>query len=62
MEIPFLDLKLQYKQIEQEVLPTIKRAMENGMFIGGEQVKNLKLNLEQKKKSKKHLKLPRKQF
>ena len=38
MNIPFLDLKIQYKQIENEVLPMITDAMANGMFIGGEQV------------------------
>ena len=38
MKIPFLDLKVQYKQIEQEVMPMITRAMANGAFVGGEQV------------------------
>ncbi len=38
MEIPFLDLKVQFKQIENEVLPMITEAMANGMFIGGPQV------------------------
>jgi len=38
MKVPFLDLKVQYKQIEDEVLPMITEAMENGMFIGGPQV------------------------
>src|SRR5210317_1413282 len=35
MQVPFLDLKAQYKQIEAEVLPMIKEAMENSAFIGG---------------------------
>ena len=38
MQVPFLDLKAQYKQIEQEVIPMITEAMENGRFIGGPQV------------------------
>jgi dTDP-4-amino-4,6-dideoxygalactose transaminase len=38
MQVPFLDLKAQYKQIEAEVLPMIKEAMENGAFIGGPNV------------------------
>jgi len=38
MNVPFLDLKVQYKQIEHEVVPMITAAMTNGAFIGGEQV------------------------
>jgi len=38
MKIPFIDLKIQYKQIENEVTPMITEAMANGAFIGGEQV------------------------
>ena len=38
MQVPFLDLKAQYKQIEQEVIPMITEAMKNGQFIGGPQV------------------------
>ncbi|RJQ80695.1 MAG: DegT/DnrJ/EryC1/StrS family aminotransferase [Desulfobacteraceae bacterium] len=38
MNIPFLDLKAQYQQIENEVVPAIKEAMANGAFIGGPQV------------------------
>ncbi len=38
MNIPFLDLKAQYRQIEQEVLPVVTEAMANGAFIGGPQV------------------------
>jgi len=38
MRVPFIDLKLQYKQIEQEVMPMITRAMADGVFVGGEQV------------------------
>ncbi len=40
MNVPFLDLKAQYKQIESEVLPMITNAMANAAFIGGEQVTN----------------------
>ena len=35
MQVPFLDLKAQYKQLEAEILPMIKEAMENSAFIGG---------------------------
>ncbi len=38
MKVPFLDLKIQYKEIEQEVLPMMTDAMENASFIGGPQV------------------------
>ncbi len=38
MQIPFLDLKTQYKEIEKEVVPVVTTAMENGAFIGGPQV------------------------
>lgn len=38
LPIPFLDLKAQYKQIEQEVLPVLVEAMQNGNFIGGPNV------------------------
>jgi len=38
MEVPFLDLKVQYRQIESELLPILTNAMENAAFIGGPQV------------------------
>ncbi len=38
MKVPFLDLKVQYRQIESEVLPMITDAMQNAAFIGGPQV------------------------
>jgi len=38
MNIPFIDLKVQFKQIEHEVVPMITEAMADGAFIGGEQV------------------------
>lgn len=38
MQVPFLDLKAQYRQIADEVLPVVTTAMQNGMFIGGENV------------------------
>lgn len=38
MNIPFLDLKAQFKQIEQDVVPAVTEAMANGAFIGGPQV------------------------
>jgi len=38
MNVPFLDLKVQYRQIENDVLPMMTQAMQNGAFIGGPQV------------------------
>lgn len=38
MNVPFLDLKIQFREIEREVLPMVKEAMENAAFIGGPQV------------------------
>jgi len=38
MNIPFLDLKTQFREIEHEVFPMVKEAMENAAFIGGPQV------------------------
>jgi dTDP-4-amino-4,6-dideoxygalactose transaminase len=38
VQVPFLDLKAQYKQIESEVVPAVTEAMAAGMFIGGPQV------------------------
>jgi dTDP-4-amino-4,6-dideoxygalactose transaminase len=38
MNIPFLDLKTQFREIEHEVLPMVKEAMENAAFIGGPHV------------------------
>ena len=38
MHIPFLDLKTQYQQIKDDVLPMVEEAMANGMFIGGPQL------------------------
>ncbi|MCX6779488.1 MAG: DegT/DnrJ/EryC1/StrS family aminotransferase [Candidatus Magasanikbacteria bacterium] len=36
----FLDLKKQYKQIASEINSAIKRVLNNGVFIGGEEVNN----------------------
>jgi dTDP-4-amino-4,6-dideoxygalactose transaminase len=38
MQVPFLDLKAQYRRIEHEVFPMLKDAMENAQFIGGPNV------------------------
>lgn len=38
MNVPFLDLKVQYKSIQDEVLPMVTEAMANAAFIGGPQV------------------------
>jgi len=38
MNVPFLDLKIQYKQIEHEIIPMLTEAMANAAFVGGPQV------------------------
>jgi dTDP-4-amino-4,6-dideoxygalactose transaminase len=38
MQVPFLDLKVQYRQIEAELKPVLEDIMANGAFIGGPQV------------------------
>ena len=38
MQIPFLDLKVQYRQIEAELKPVLEDIMVSGAFIGGPQV------------------------
>ena len=38
MQVPFLDLKVQYRQIEAELKPVLEDIMANGAFIGGSQV------------------------
>jgi dTDP-4-amino-4,6-dideoxygalactose transaminase len=38
MNIPFLDLKVQYRQIEDELKPILEEIMAGGAFIGGAQV------------------------
>ena len=38
MKVPFVDLKPQFREIEHEVLPMVREAMENADFIGGPQV------------------------
>jgi dTDP-4-amino-4,6-dideoxygalactose transaminase len=38
MQVPFLDLKVQYRQIEGELKPILEDIMANGAFIGGPQV------------------------
>ena len=40
MNVPFVDLKTQYKQIQHEVLPMVTEAMANGAFIGGPHLAN----------------------
>ena len=39
MNIPFLDLKAQFLEIQQEVMPMVAEAMANAAFIGGPQVR-----------------------
>jgi len=38
MKVPFIDLKVQFKQIERKVIPLMTEAMRNGAFVGGPQV------------------------
>ena len=38
MIVPFLDLQAQYRQVENEVLPMLKKAMEDAQFVGGPNV------------------------
>ena len=38
MQVPFLDLKAQYRQIESDVVPMVTEAMAKGAFIGGDHV------------------------
>ena len=38
MQVPFLDLRAQYKEIAHEVEPLVTEAMQQGMFIGGPHV------------------------
>ena len=52
MQVPFLDLKAQYKQIENEVLPMLTEAMSNAAFIGGPQVTGLEHEFAEFCKSK----------
>lgn len=40
MQVPFLDLKIQYKSIKQEVDPAIQKVIDNTAFILGESVSN----------------------
>jgi dTDP-4-amino-4,6-dideoxygalactose transaminase len=47
MNVPFLDLKAQYKQIEHEVVPLVTEAMENGAFIGGPNVEGFEKEFAQ---------------
>jgi len=35
MNIPFLDLRIQYRQIEAELKPILEEIMASGAFIGG---------------------------
>jgi len=38
MKVAFLDLKIQYRQIQHEIIPMVTESMENASFIGGPQV------------------------
>jgi dTDP-4-amino-4,6-dideoxygalactose transaminase len=47
MKVPFLDLKIQYKNIKNEIDEAIKKVLENTNFIMGEQVKNFEKKLSE---------------
>jgi dTDP-4-amino-4,6-dideoxygalactose transaminase len=38
MNVPFLDLKAQFEQVEKEVMPMISKSLANASFIGGPEV------------------------
>ncbi len=40
MKVPFLDLRAQYQQIKDELLPEITSLMERGAFIGGDALRD----------------------
>lgn len=46
MNVPFLDLKLQYKGIKDEIEPKILDIIENCCFIGGKYVNNFERDME----------------
>ena len=46
MNVPFLDLKTQYRGIKAEVEPAIEDILENCCFIGGKYVSDLETNME----------------
>ncbi len=43
MEIPFLDLKAQYKTLKDEINPAIQKILDNTSYVLGESVKNFEL-------------------
>jgi len=38
LDVPFVDLKAQYRSIKDEVLDTVSRVFDSGHFVGGEYV------------------------
>lgn len=52
MKVPFLDLKIQYQQIKNDVDPIIQNIFENTAFIGGKIVKEFEANFAEKNNSK----------
>lgn len=47
MEVPFLDLKMQYKEIKDEVEPLILEVMESCSYIEGKYVRNFEKQMEE---------------
>lgn len=44
MQVPFLDLKIQYNSIKKEVLPAIENVLENSAFVLGKSVNEFEKN------------------
>jgi dTDP-4-amino-4,6-dideoxygalactose transaminase len=44
MNIPFLDLKLQYQNLKEEIVPAVLRTMESAQFILGKSVEDFERN------------------
>lgn len=47
MEVPFLDLKMQYKEIKGEVEPLILEVMESCSYVEGTYVRNFEKQMEE---------------
>jgi dTDP-4-amino-4,6-dideoxygalactose transaminase len=47
MNVPFLDLKAQYKELKPEIMPMIEDIIDNGCFIGGRYVTDFEMAMQQ---------------
>ena len=43
--IPYVNLKEQWKQEKEELQPIIERVLENGQYVGGEEVDSFEKNI-----------------